>query len=358
MSEQPDKQRRNRLISRLINLAGVLALIAILYLGGVDAWRQIVQADLLYLLAAFVATVVWNLCAAYRWALIARQVSPQAAECPYRYFFTYQMLGMLTGQVVPISVGMLGTRPVALNLSRGVSLKRAALSVFLDKLFDVVLAVLLVIPVAVYLAGWIGLPLALGLMGGAALAGALAIGWKYDRALQIIARIGSRAARLLARLPLLGPRLARRLPEQLDRLATETVLPNRLAAQVFALTVLQYALVSARMYTIAQALHLEIPWYLMAMGACVTQLTLIFSVTPGSLGFLEAGWGAVLGLAGLSSGQIYTFLIGRRAFVLLFTVANTLMAFAWIRESPARLFRAVMSASRRSPRGADAPTDG
>ena len=87
------------------------------------------------------------------------------------------------------------------------------------------------------------------------------------------------------------------------------------------------------------------------MGVCVTQLTLVFSVTPGSLGFLEGGWGAVLGLAGLSLDAVPLFVIGRRAFVLVFMLIGTLLAFAWIRESPAHLFRAVHQASRQ-PAGA------
>jgi hypothetical protein len=49
----------------------------------------------------------------------------------------------------------------------------------------------------------------------------------------------------------------------------------------------------------------------------------------------------------LTQDQFYFFVIGRRAYVLVFTLIGTLLAFAWIRESPARLFRDVLSASRR-----------
>lgn len=352
MSEDRSKQESSRILSWIINLSGVLVFVVILYLGGVEAWRQIARADGRYLVAAFLLTLLWNVVAAYRWALIAGQVSAEAKACPFRYYLTYHMIGMLTGQVVPISVGMLGARPVALNLSRGVSLKRAALSVFLDKLFDLIQALLLVIPVALFLVGWISLPLALGLMAATTVVGLVATGWKYEQALRWLARISSRLANVLSRLPVIERRLLRRLPQQIGRLATESFVPNPLALRVFALTVVMYALLSARLFYIAQALRLDIPWYLLAMGACVTQLTLIFSVTPGSLGFLEGGWAAVLGLAGLSSGQIVFFLIGRRAFVLVFTLINTLLAFAWIRESPARLFRAVLAASRQPARNA------
>jgi uncharacterized protein (TIRG00374 family) len=257
------------------------------------------------------------------------------------------MIGMLIGQVVPITVGMLGGRPVALSLSQEVSLKRSALSVFVDKLFDLILAVLLVLPVALYLVGWIERPLAFGLMGAAMLGGLLLIAWQYEQMIRLLSRIGARLSRPLARVPVLGPRLASRLPQQFDRLSREAVLRNRLAAQAFLLTLVLYSLLAARLYFIAQGLRLDIPWYLLAMGVCVTQLAVVFSVTPGSLGFLEGGWWAVLSLAGLTVEQFATFVIARRAYVLAFTLIDTLLAFGWIRESPARLFRAVLVASRQ-----------
>ena len=346
MSVNQSKKKRNRILSWLINLFGVLVFGLILYLGGVEAWQQIIDGDWRYVVAAFAVTLLWNMVAAFRWSLIADRVAGTRI-CQYRYFFTYHMIGMLVGQVVPITVGMLGGRPVALSLSQQVSLRRSALSVFLDKLFDLALALLLAVPVALYLVGWIERPLAFALIGGAVVIGILLVGWQYERAVQTAGRVGARLAQPLARVPVIGRRLIRRLPQQLDRLSHETFLRNRVAVQAFLLTLLLYALLAVRLVLISQALRLDIPWYLLAMGVAITQLTLIFSVTPGSLGFLEGGWGAVLGLGGVTLAQFTTFVIGRRAFVLVFTLVGTLLAFLWIRESPARLFRAVIVASRQ-----------
>jgi uncharacterized protein (TIRG00374 family) len=247
---------------------------------------------------------------------------------------------------------------VALSLSQQVPLGRSALSVFMDKLFDLVLALLLVIPVALFLVGWIERPLAFGIMGGVVVVGVLLIGWQYEQSIRFFGRLGTRFSEPLARVPVIGRRLVRRLPKQLDRLSSETFVENRVALQAFLLTLVMYGLLSARLFFIAQALRLDIPWYLLAMGIAVTQLALVFSVTPGSLGFLEGGWAAVLGLAGLTLDQFTTFVIGRRAFVLVFTLISTLLAFVWIRESPARLFRAVMDASRKPSEGASQPEAG
>jgi uncharacterized protein (TIRG00374 family) len=361
-----EKQRRSRILGWVINLAGILAFVLILYLGGVEAWQQVLGGDWRYVLAALGVTALWNLLAAYRWATIARHVVDNRS-IPYRHYVTYHMIGMFTGQVVPITVGMLGGRPVALSLAHGVPLRRSALSVFLDKVLDLALALLLVVPVALHLVDWISLPLALGLMGAMAVLGAVLAAWKYEDGVRLAGRMGSRLARPLGRLPLVGRRLVQKLPQQLDRLATDTFLPNRQALRAYLVTLVMYSLLSARLFFIAQALHLEIPWHLLAMGICVTQLTLVFSMTPGSLGFLEGGWAAVFALGGIGLEPFATFVLGRRAYLLVFTLLCTLLAFAWIRESPARLFRQVFAASRRpqekagqegSPAEPEAPTVG
>jgi uncharacterized protein (TIRG00374 family) len=354
MNTSYDKPRHNRILAWIINLLGILILVLLLYLGGIEAWQQIVQGEWPYILAALAVTWLWNLVAAFRWTLIARQVVGEPAHLPFRYFATYHMIGMVTGQVMPITVGMLGGRPAALSLSKEVSLKRAALSVFLDKLFDLVLALLLVGPVVLYLIRWLNRSLALGLMGAMAMVGAILIGGQYERGMRLMGKLASRLARPLAYVPVIGRRLVRGMPQHLDRLTTDVFLSNQAALRIFVLTLAMYALLSARLYFIAQALRLQIPWHLLVMGICVTQLALIFSITPGSLGFLEGGWGAVLTLGGLTLEQFSIFVIGRRAYVLVFTLLGTLLAFAWIRESPARLFRAVITTSRQPAKEAAA----
>jgi uncharacterized protein (TIRG00374 family) len=347
------QQKRTQVLSWLINLVGVLAFGLVLYFGGIEAWQHIIYGDWRYVLAAFAVTLLWNLTAAYRWSLIANQVVEPPEPIAYRYYFTFQMIGSLIGQVMPITLGMLGGRPVALSLSRGVSLKLSVVSVFLDKLFDLALAMLLAIPVGLYLVGWIERPLAFGLMAAVVVLAALIMAWRYKTIVQLSARAGVHLAKPLALVPFVGRRLARRLPRQMDRLASAGFVSNWLAVKAFLLTLFMYSLLAARLVFISRALRLDIPWYLLLMGVGITQLALVFSVTPGSLGFLEGGWAAVLGLSGLSLEDISVFLIGRRAYVLVFTLINTLLAFTWIRESPARLFRSVIDASRRPDKAAD-----
>jgi len=348
--------KRKRIAALAVNLAGVLAFVLILYLGGLRAWDQILKSDWLLMLAALGVTLIWNVIATYRWALIADRVAESAEGCPFRYYFTYHMLGMLLGQVAPITVGMLGGRPAALSLSRGVPLTRSALSVFLDKFFDLILALLLVLPTAFYLVGWLSLGASLAIMAGLVVAAVLLISWRYEWAVRGLARVGARLALPLSHLPLVGKRLAQRLPAQLERLSQVSIGANGLATRAFLVTLVMYALLAARLVFMAEAFRLSIPWYLLAMSVCVTQLTLIFSVTPGSLGFLEGGWAAVFSLGGVPLEQYTVFVIGRRFYFLIFTALITLLAFAWIRESPANLFRAVLTASRRH--GADSDAGG
>jgi uncharacterized membrane protein YbhN (UPF0104 family) len=129
MSKEQSKQKRNRILSWAINLAGILIFVLILYMGGLEAWQQIAQGDWRYVVAAFLVTLLWNMVAAYRWALIANNVVGRQI-CPYPYFFTYHMIGMLIGQVVPITVGMLGGRSGSQPFARGLAQAIGAIRLF------------------------------------------------------------------------------------------------------------------------------------------------------------------------------------------------------------------------------------
>jgi uncharacterized protein (TIRG00374 family) len=349
MSADRSQAKRTRLLAWLINLAGVAVFAFILYQGGWRVWQQIFRSEPLFLLGALTATLAWNLVAAYRWYLISKAVTEGHPGPSYPHYYTYHMIGMLTGQILPIGVGLLAGRPVALSLSGEVSLRRATLSVVLDKFFDLVLAALLAVPTALYLVDWIDLPTAAGAIVAAIVLGFLLIGWQYENTMRWLARLAARLARPFTRLPIVGRRLISRLPQQLERLSTETFVTNRRAVRLFLLTLVLYSLLALRLVFIALAVRLDVPWYLLAMGVGITQLTLIFSFTPGSLGILEGGWWAVFRLGGQPLDVYNLFVIARRALVLAFTPICALIGFAWIRESPARLFRAVLSASRRVP---------
>jgi uncharacterized protein (TIRG00374 family) len=346
MSVDRSQPKRTKLLAWVMNLAGVAIFAFILYLGGAEVWRQIFQANPLYLAAFLAVLLAWNLVATYRWYLIAGAVTQGHPGSSFPQYFTYHMIGMLTGQILPIGVGLIGGRAVALTLAGKVPLSRSALSVVLDKFFDVVLAALLAVPAALYLVDWITLPMTVVLVAIVVLLGLVLVGWQYETTMRWLARLAARLARPLTRLPVIGRRLIARLPQQLDRLSTETFVTNRLAVRLFLLTVVMYSLLSLRLVLIALAVHLGVPWYLLALGVGITQLTLIFSFTPGSFGVLEGGWWAVFRLGGQTMDVYSLFVIARRALVLIGTLACALLGFAWIRESPARLFRAVLSASR------------
>lgn len=340
------KEKRSKILSWAINLGGLFIFLLILYLGGVDVWVQLLQANFWYILAILAVTILWNVVATYRWSIIADRITQDIYHVPFRYYFAYQMIGIVTGQIVPVTLGMLGGRAVALTLSKGVPLRYSLLSTFIDKLFDLGLALLLAIPVALGLAGWISLTYTLMIMGLIAVFVIAFLAWRFEWGMSLIGSFGIQAAQPLGRVPLVGRRLANRIPQRIEELSVATILSNRGSVMLFLLTLLMYVLLSVRLVLIASALQLNIPWYVMAMGVPITQLSLIFSITPGSLGFLEGGWLAVFSLAGMTIDQFTFFVIARRAYVLVAAVLGTLLAFVWIRESPAGLFRSVVATSR------------
>jgi uncharacterized membrane protein YbhN (UPF0104 family) len=102
----------------------------------------------------------------------------------------------------------------------------------------------------------------------------------------------------------------------------------RIAAKAYGMTVLRYALMAARFAAVSQAVGINVPPLLIFVGIPIAQLGLLLAVTPGALGAMEAGWLGVLLLAGLPRPEIATFLIAQRTALTVFI--SSLGALSWV----------------------------
>jgi uncharacterized membrane protein YbhN (UPF0104 family) len=90
-----------------------------------------------------------------------------------------------------------------------------------------------------------------------------------------------------------------------------------------------------RIWCLASSFSISIPFDTFLLGLPVVQLGLLLAFTPGSLGFLEAGWLAVLSFQGISQNEIFTFLLILRLANYLFFPMLTLLlwCFSWKRKA-------------------------
>ncbi len=312
---------RKRILRWALTVLSLGVFVLVLYVGGIEAWRQVLHADPLWVGVAFACTALLTFVSAVRWGLIAN-VMAGTRICSMRAYYHYLMMGKTAGLVLPEAVGVYAVGPLAMKAGSRSSFALALGTVFLDKLFDLGLIGLLLLPTALYALRLIDLQTcaALFVLCFVALGVAL-LGWYRP----LVARAFGLRGWLVARSEstrLLHRALHGRAGQQLLALDAGQFPVRRIALLAYGLTVLRYLLMTARFVAIAQAVGVAVPPLLVFVGIPIAQLGLLLAVTPGGLGMLEAGWLGVLLLAGLPRQDIATLLIGQRAalFVFIFTL--------------------------------------
>jgi uncharacterized membrane protein YbhN (UPF0104 family) len=293
-----------RLVLQLLSLA-LFGLI--FWLGGPEAWRQVLSGDLRGILPAFLLSGMAGMLAATRLRIIAGSVAGREMPSWCRFYYL-NMTARALGLVVPRGLSTLGGKSVALK-ALGVPLKRSVWLVLMDNVFDVGLLSVLVIPSLLFLRGLISLggfiALSLGLV--AALGGGL---WWAIATGRLIALL-----RWLGRIPWLASvlRIGPEIPADL-------LPPSPVSLKALGLSVLVNGVIALRFYYIARAVGLGYPCALFVAALPVTQLSLLLAVTPGGLGLFEAGWYGVLLLGGVISQDALSFVIAQRAYVFVFVL--------------------------------------
>jgi uncharacterized protein (TIRG00374 family) len=308
---------------RILSILGILIFGAILYYGGIEALRQVAQANLIYLGCAFVAAGSAAFVTSVRWGLIVNSLEGRVIHSKLHYFY-YVMMGKISSLLVSQYVGDYGVRPLALKASGTTTLGRAFYSVLVDRLFDLILSLLFLVPTLLYLIKIISsevmMLLILVLMG---------IYWVISaRNYRILTNSFAAVIRAIDRRKTLVPLMEDvigRLIEMMEgaRKGLEEV-GQRCITSANLLTFGRYVAMALRAYFISLALNLAIPFWVIFLAVGLVRFSLLFAVAPGRLGVLEVGWYGMLALAGMESSTIIPFLIGLRVYGFLFNAVLAL----------------------------------
>lgn len=296
----------------------------ILWLGGPQAWRQVIKGDARYILISFLLIGSATMLSANRLRLVARAVAGRELA-PWQRFYYLNMTARALGLVVPRGLSTVAGKSVAIH-ALGVSLRRSIWIVLTDNFFDLSLLGVLVLPALWFLKGGIApigfIALALGMT--LALAGGLWWATATGRLLSL-----ARASRHI-------PWLASALHLDQD-VAADLIPPHSTTLQALGLSVLLNSALVACFYCTARAIGLAYPWPLFAASFPATQLSLVLAVTPGGLGLFDAGWYGLLLLGGVPHQEALTFVIAQRAYIFVFVLVlagiSTLLSITTERAS-------------------------
>jgi uncharacterized protein (TIRG00374 family) len=324
-----------RTVRRVLSALGIVVFGAILYFGGVEALTVVAHVNVLYLAAALVAATAAAFLTSLRWGAIVNSLEGRVVQSKLNYFY-YVMLGKMSSLFVSQYVGDYGARPLALKASSGTALGRAFYSVLLDRLFDLILSLLYVVPTALAVLEvippyWV-VPLTIlvaGLYWAVSAANYRVLTGVFGGIVYVVERKRTWRpipANWMAKLVeiLLGAK------QGLDHIGQRGILSANL------LTFGRYVAMALRAYFISTALNLAIPFWAVFLGVGMVRFTLLFAVAPGRLGALEVGWYGLLALSGVEGSAIIPFLIGLRVYGFVFNAVLSLGAHLAVMAVPHR----------------------
>jgi uncharacterized protein (TIRG00374 family) len=264
---------------RLVWLAvGVAIFLGLIWYSGTSDLSRVLEADPIWLIGAFVCTIFITVFWARRWALLTNKLSGLSTVSGWWYYHCL-ILSRAVSMFVPESVGRFGTGTLALRLSQGVPVTIGLYSLILDRLFDLLTALTLILPATLFVLGiW---PAILSYALHILILGLLWVILEVKHRTITIFLLKSYAWLITigSNIPVIGSRFQplEICEEELKSLPTaqdvRKIYFNNLGKLVFT---------ALRWYSLALAFHLPASFAWMFFGSSIIQISRVFSFTPGS----------------------------------------------------------------------------
>ena len=299
---------RRRALDAAGPLFGVLIISTLMWFGGAGMLRAIANASLLPQLGALGVGMLTYVVAARRWQAVTNSLCGRPVAT-FREFLRARVITGSVGFLMPRELAESGGRALWLTRFRMVPGLIAVQSIVIDRLCDLLFALLALLPTLALVAGFTSAPMATLLTG----LGCVAVVGIGPIALRpLIAgsgpAFGYMAARL-SRYPIMN-----KLIGSVSRLGE---INQSTWYRLLALSCFKYALLIGRVVLVGSAGTLGVDgWHLAAFNS-LGQAGYAIGVTPGGLGVFEAGWYGILRTISDDTPQIIAFVILLRINTLL-----------------------------------------
>lgn len=289
-------------------ILGVLLLVPFAYYAGWEALANLSRPRPGYITAAFLLTLLVYFLDSFRWWKITREMAGIEAGNLRGYFAIYTA-SLSIGQIISQFGGMMVIRPMLLKRKFGVNYRISYVALFAEKSADFYFLLIFMLNSVVYFAVTRDLLITLLLLPATLLPGLLIYirwGYLFERwAVSLLQFIRSR----LAKDPVADLQIDAQLMKRYHFYPIVGILSFG-----------RNFILALRLVFLALGLNIFVPYLVFIFGIPAGQLSLLFSFTPGALGILEGGWFAILNIAGIDHATIGKFLVGQRAYWIIFSL--------------------------------------
>lgn len=288
--------------ARLLGWAGVALSIVFAYLAlrdvDLDSLAEALRGqEYVYLLPSGAVLGVGVLLRAWRWQLLFEP----AARPRLAHVTSALLIGYLFNSILPARAGELA-RVLALGRRTGLSRAQVLGTVVLERAFDVLALVGLLVAAAPFLppVDWLTAAAVLGAVAGAALLVVAAS----------IRRYGTRAARILLRpvawLPRVGPERAEAMARSFVT-GLVGITASRVLLSALAVTVLSWLVLAGSIWLLLLGADVEASFGVALLTLIATNLVLVLPSSPAALGAFEAAVVVALGAYGVERAEALSF---------------------------------------------------
>jgi uncharacterized protein (TIRG00374 family) len=310
---------RWRTLGKWILAVGLFALV--FYLGDVRELLHL-QVVWVYALGMFLATFAFILLHTLRWKKIVDALSKRQGTS-FLPFYKWMIHSYTLGYIMPKDVSLVSVRTYYLKQHENLPLSASLFSVALDRLLDLVVFLVVVIPSLLFVTRILSPAISFIVMALSVGALLLILRWKGEETFHILIRFYRKILTL--------PVIRNRMRGGESEIQGEYSLGQNGFYTVLTWSVGTYLLLVLRFFFTGLALGVDLSLLQSLFVIPVIQISGLVNITPGSLGILELGsWGALL-LIGAPKDQILRFVIGQRvlltAVLLLLILINHLFFF-------------------------------
>lgn len=256
---------------------------------------------------ALVATLGITSSIAFRWGTIVNALEGKKLA-PWHRYYHYFIQSRALGFVLPKDVTDFGVRILWLKRSHKSSLSDAGVSVFIDRLYDLMAMLIMLASVIPYWLGWLNAGYTALLMVAIIVGFGYLLVYRQNDLLWLMQQMLNLALRLFAVVPF----IRKRLPERID-------IPDfgkKTTVRIYSASILKMGFTMTRFVMFAFALNVLVDPEIIILGTPLGQLGYLFSFTPGGLGIFEAGWYGILQLAAVSTQTALLFVVGQRILTI------------------------------------------
>ena len=310
---------RWRTFAKWILALGLLAMVFLL--GDVRELLHL-HVEWIYVLGILFSTLAFILLHTLRWKRIVDAISKKDGS-RFLPFYKWMIHSYMLGYIMPKDVSLLSVRTYYLKQHQNLPLSASLFSVTLDRLLDVVVFIVVVVPSLLFVMKILSPIRSLMVMGVFVGGFLLILRWKGEGTFHLLIRLYRRILEL--------PIIRNRISLQRGETKWEYSFGLNGFLTIVAWSVGAYLLLVLRFFFTGLSLNVNLSLLQSLFVIPVIQISGVINITPGSLGVLELGsWGALL-LIGFPKDQILRFVLGQRilltASLLFLILLNHLFFF-------------------------------